>query len=455
MCLQQHRSKKQKILITLTICVFSFYSAAAGSVANTTAKEAAPIENDVNETESLRQNPGNDQKDLEQVSDQLERLFEDFRKLNQESSAKIWDGETVIAGTGSDNPEGLFEWVRDNTYFIPYEGLLRGSEGVLMDRLGNSLDRALLLHDLLSLAGYDTRLANGTLSSEQAENVLKKTHVIPKDLFSLTYAPLSESDRNLIDRYSREYNVDKKTLLQAVKEKESRDRQLIQNLSKKVNSLMTKISDLIDEPENTREENQKIFKSIQDHWWVQISRESGWLDLDPTLPESTPGETLTEARNTGRPDSIDESVKHRVTIKIVIEQWKKGTREEHVVLSHSIEPSDHLGQKITFYHTSGEWSGDLNILEERDPQKSLENLILQQETWTPILQIGSDKIKNLSFKNSGETTTGEEEKKRPSGPAGIMGGFGRSVSGAKPKTEEAKDSFLTAEWIEYEILLLW
>src|SRR5579871_2716167 len=59
-----------------------------------------------------------------------------------------WDPEFVVSKLGRD-PQILFRWVRRNTFWIPYHGSLRGPTGVLLDRHGNSLDRALLLATLL------------------------------------------------------------------------------------------------------------------------------------------------------------------------------------------------------------------------------------------------------------------------------------------------------------------
>jgi hypothetical protein len=55
-------------------------------------------------------------------------------------------------------PEGAFAWVHDETRLVPYRGALRGPVGVLLDREGNSLDRALLLQDMFDALGYDTRI---------------------------------------------------------------------------------------------------------------------------------------------------------------------------------------------------------------------------------------------------------------------------------------------------------
>ena len=69
-----------------------------------------------------------------------------------------WDPAYVVKALGR-NPDTLFAWVRENTTWIPYRGVLRGPMGVLMDRQGNSLDRATLLAALLVEAGHEARLA--------------------------------------------------------------------------------------------------------------------------------------------------------------------------------------------------------------------------------------------------------------------------------------------------------
>ena len=57
----------------------------------------------------------------------------------------------VLAQVGND-PAAMRAWVAREAYLVPYRGLLRGVVGVLMDRCGNSLDRAMLLAALLARA---------------------------------------------------------------------------------------------------------------------------------------------------------------------------------------------------------------------------------------------------------------------------------------------------------------
>src|SRR6185503_2500136 len=82
-----------------------------------------------------------------------------------------WDPVYVVERVGTD-PEALRRWVQLNTRWIPYRGVLRGPVGVLMDRQGNSLDRALLLVRLLAQSGHTTRLARAELPPDRAMRLL-------------------------------------------------------------------------------------------------------------------------------------------------------------------------------------------------------------------------------------------------------------------------------------------
>jgi hypothetical protein len=48
-----------------------------------------------------------------------------------------------------------------------------------MDRLGNSLDRALLLSELLRVSGHNVRLARASLTANQVTELLAKVRSVP------------------------------------------------------------------------------------------------------------------------------------------------------------------------------------------------------------------------------------------------------------------------------------
>ncbi|MBE3073301.1 MAG: hypothetical protein IMZ67_10015 [Acidobacteria bacterium] len=111
----------------------------------------------------------------EQAADKLNAVFGTIEELVAKLPRDTFDVAAVVDQVGQD-PSRLFQWVRDETIFVPYRGTLRGPIGVLMDRRGNSLDRALLLAALLKAAGRNARLAHGALAQAQVTALMDAVH---------------------------------------------------------------------------------------------------------------------------------------------------------------------------------------------------------------------------------------------------------------------------------------
>ncbi len=90
---------------------------------------------------------------LQGLRNALDRSQFDLIALNR---ALAFDGAAIV------------DFVRDEIFFEQYVGVLRGAEGALLGRAGNALDQSILLTTLLEDAGYESRIAHGTLSTAQA-----------------------------------------------------------------------------------------------------------------------------------------------------------------------------------------------------------------------------------------------------------------------------------------------
>ena len=128
--------------------------------------------------------------EVKRITNDLERSFKALEASQREIPRDTFDPKAVVDQVGKD-PSKLFQWVRDNTYWVPYQGTLRGPTGVLMDRLGNSLDRALLLAELLQASGQEVRLAQALLPPETAKRVEAAIRPIGKGVL----APATASDK--------------------------------------------------------------------------------------------------------------------------------------------------------------------------------------------------------------------------------------------------------------------
>lgn len=387
-------------------------------------------------------------KELEQRANKLESLFDALEEATQELPRDTFDPNAIIEKVGKD-PMKLFEWVRDNTYLVPYQGSLRGDIGVLMDRLGNSLDRALLLHELLHLAGHSVRIVRGNLSINQTKNLFKNIRMhLDKRSKKSTQIPY-QAIKDIIEKYAHKYDlnsIDSQNIIQKmILEQSKQTEELVDRVKVQSSELMDKVTKNINIAES--EEINTAYEMMQDHWWVQWENTGSWKDLDPTMSNANPGEILTEAIDNYEPDELDEDFFHLVKIRVIIERWESGSLKEDLALEYSIRPSEFFGKNITLNHYPLNWPEDLVPFKEKNPTQKMKAVLLEQKEWLPILIVGPDKITASSFKHSGKINDNPGAKEKQ-GVSGVTRGLFNALAGGEEKEE---DSQLTAEWIEYEI----
>lgn len=144
------RQVGQAMLAPLLTVAFAFPGAglAASSPAPATPAHAAPF-------------------NLAEREQRLTRTLAAIGDLRSALDRTEFDTEALLESLDYD-PQAIIDFVRNEIRFEPYEGLLRGVQGTLMSRAGNTLDQSLLLAYLLGEAGADARLAHGRLSQEHA-----------------------------------------------------------------------------------------------------------------------------------------------------------------------------------------------------------------------------------------------------------------------------------------------
>ncbi len=386
------------------------------------------------------------EKEIDQALEGLQTLNRAILQSSQEIPRETFDPQAVVDEAGED-PTSLFEWVRDETVLVPYRGSLRGPVGVLMDRCGNSLDRALLLHELLRLAGYDVRLARGALSEESADEIQKS---LPEAL-NIAKAKNPEKDlASLIQIYAQEYGIAEKELQEIkgrlIEEKERISKAILDRVSEQTEVLTRLLP--THQREKSERERMSAAQDLKDHWWVQLEENGRWLDLDPTNRNAKPGDSLTHVQNTWETKDLDENLFHLLTIRIIVERWEAGSLKEETVLEHTLRPSSLIGERIELNHDPLGWPKDEELYNADQPIENLKETVLHLEEWIPALRVGSEKIAKQSFTKAGRVNEkpGEKTEQNSGGTAGgLLGGFG----GSKKKAEDR--SLLTAEWMEIEI----
>src|SRR3954469_17843011 len=69
-----------------------------------------------------------------EAAQKIEKSLKAIEDADRENPRESFDLQAVLQKTGPD-PLKVFEWVRDQTVWVPYRGALRQEIGVLMDRL--------------------------------------------------------------------------------------------------------------------------------------------------------------------------------------------------------------------------------------------------------------------------------------------------------------------------------
>lgn len=334
-----------------------------------------------------------------------------------------------------------FEWVRDNTSWAPYRGLLRGSRGVMLDRVGSNLDRAVLLGDLLRHAGYTVRLAHAELTETSARELLPRLRPTPTERRA-TVGPKPELGKDLEQHIARSQEV--------VTDAEALVRSQTEGL----------LAAVRDAASQNRDDERDSIAALRDHWWVEQQEGDKWIAMDPLLPNAKPGEVLAAASSragwpaqAGAP-TIPESEWHTVRVQVVVERYEAGNTSEATALEALLRPADLLERPVTLSHIPMPWPAELPDL-ATDSQPYREAALAVKE-WVPVLRIGRDHNIQSGFTIAGDIDTTLAEtlsgiRKGDMSKLGgiqVAGGMDMALGGFSP--EEAVPA-ATAEWIDYEI----
>lgn len=376
-----------------------------------------------------------------------------------------FDIEAVLLDEGLD-PETLYGWVQDRTTLVPYRGLLRGPRGVLMDRVGNSLDRSLLLYELLSAAGDEVRLARGQLDEATARRLLQ-------DAAGRTVSPPASTpaSADALAGYAADHGLDGTRLLGDAARQSELSMSLRETLQQRVERQRDVLADELAgvapsragegaRVVEARAVEARAVEATRDHWWVQRQQDGTWIDLDLGAAEA--GFALAAAESTVRPDGWaalagdDPELAHAVTIRVVAECWQNGQLDETVVLdSGPLLAARALDDPITLLHVPIGWP-ERGALSGAEPG-AVRSTVAAVASWVPMLQIGDRTIADLAFDRdcvfepSDELTIpGSAVSDKLGGLSDLFGGLPGGESAEDAGADEGASAQLSAVWLQYE-----
>ncbi len=352
--------------------------------------------------------------DTEGTPAAITQLLQQIEAIQATLPRDRMDPAAVIAVTRE--PANIFAWVRENTRAVAYEGSLRGPVGVLMDRRGNSLDRALLVSRLLTLAGYPVRIVGGKLSPADA---LKASAEASKEAGS---APALGDERKAAAAIAT--------------------------------TILAKTGPL----------TLTVPAAESTHYWAQFNDGKAWIDADTTV--STIGQARTRAE--GSPITIDPQTHgvarsdsshllHTVTMSFVVERWEAGRLAESSLGEMSFDSSIEPLSAITVAFVPVDQAQNKAVKRAFTTGAELYEHLLGETAWAVVAGgFGSATRMGRMFDDAG--IVGDVPKTFD--PVGVLGGaaaagFGDFMDafggGAEPEPEQEKPSVLTALIADYEI----
>jgi hypothetical protein len=340
-----------------------------------------------------------------------------------------WDPDYVVAQIGSD-PQALFKWVRDNTYWVPYHGVLRGPVGVLMDRHGNSLDRALLLGTLLQRGGRSVRLAHGSLTHQQAADLLDPLTSAHPPAAPIADGAASRSDVDTAGRELSDVQVAAMGRLLAALRTRVNDQteRVLRAIAGHTASVPRAL------------ERESTIAALRDHWWVQHQEDDGaWVALDPI------GTRLTSFIAVGETKELADigALTHQMMVRVIAEQWSDGGLKEHQILEHVLHPQEVIGKSLVLQFLPVGWP--MQPPSADGPQQTLKDLALEQREWAAVLLLDGEVVANGQVSDTGATTVPAADPM-----IALAARAATSFTGVTPQAV-APNAFLSATWIEYVV----
>jgi hypothetical protein len=419
--------------------------------------------------------PGPD--DMKPVADEIRHRLDALQWVADQIPRETFDLQAVLGQTDK-SPDRIFQWVRDQTSWVPYRGLLRGDQGVLMDRVGNSLDRSMLLYALLRAAGGTPRLAHAVLDDSSAKELLRKVRGAPRKAVAATqrgYVP----DDAAIDKCARQSGMDAAVLRMEADRVRLDESRRARDVVARVHEQTAALAAAFGQPPGREDFDARDLAAIGDHWWVQIQDGTAWKDLDPMLADAKPGDAAASATQTLQPERLTDlsaADLHILRINVVVGYWKNGQVKEVPVLKRELLPAGLIGQRIALRQTPLHWPTNADMLAAGDPVAAFEQAALAQDEWMPVLTVGSQKICRYCFNDAGDLGDNtlptfaqnalagrklvhamEQGSQDVGAGVGGMLGHGRigSAGAARndpgPAPGKLVGTQLTGEWIDYEI----
>lgn len=374
----------------------------------------------------------------------LTEMMDATRALADGLDRASFDVDELSLELAFEEPEDIVALVREQVAFEQYPGLLRGAQGTLVSGAGNSLDQALLLAVLLGGAGFDTRIAEGQLTTEQAEQLLQSMQPTASTRPQQSPAPAP------VDQLATLVGADQSSLAAVGEEFEAQVEALRTDASAMAERLQTSLTEagLMGQGTTTGGSGSELVTGLvaeaQHYFWVEYGL--GGDDWTPVhvLFDEDAGLSVTADRYLS--SSVPEELQHRFRFQVFIEQRVGDEFEVKPVTAAWERPTANMfGLGFDFVNLPDGFG-------DADSETDIEAVLDGSEFFTPVFN-GAVAEGAQTFDLEGNALDPADAANQAAGVFKNVGGaFGRAAGALAG--EEDPDAFvaLTAQWIEYTMI---
>lgn len=240
--------------------------------------------------------------------------------------------------------EAIISWVKQ-TRLLPYRGSLKGAEGVFFEREGNSLDRAILLSEMLRSKDVETRIAlfriDRELASTLLQNALSSKRNAGEIKLPIVTDPVSPADLGLSNNAWDDFSDHVSVVAELATEIRFA---MFEALQTDLSSFAKGVRQ--DIPlHSLRRTTEAALEALSEYWVVQAKRGGSWesIEIDGIrLRERNLTPTAVFA-----PDRIPAEWFHTVSFELVAHIEEQGSTFEESLLNLTTRASDFDGDTLT------------------------------------------------------------------------------------------------------------
>lgn len=366
----------------------------------------------------------------EKASAEFQANMARLEKLQARIPKGDFDPKAKAAELGPD-VNAVFRFVRDDIAFEAYAGVLRGATGTLVGRAGNSLDKSILLAELLKANGRTVRFARGQLDGAQAETLVNQ-------MFAKPAATNTEAkpDASLLQDLGMSEDEYKALVAEQEASSTAFFTDLLKGLDEEYATIQGALAANNVRLDNVVDSRRQAVEETRDHFWVQYKDGDKWVDLDPTSTSSTPGDRLV-ASSVATYETLPTDLYHAVTFEVTMERMKGTEFQTTSLLKRSFKSADLFGTGVRFYNLP-------NLPPDDSSLKQMDKV----SKFLPILVVTDTLQYDQGFDLQGNTVVGEAFKPDFVGStAGAAGDLGDALMHLIDPTPSA----VTAEWFDIRI----